>query len=571
MKNRVSKVGRRRPSLKVSKCSQEQLLSAVTRESADHPPNRSLQFPAKASLSTPAKSTKRQLELEEIDQPARKRSRLSTGEGQDLESADKKTTTIQQPKPRPPHATFLKNLAEPFQPDPRPNSVTSFVSEWLESFDSDRNTRCRSDTCLSLSVSEPVSRQLTRSAPQMGHSRDADGFAVPPMPASTGSRSRAGTDIASVAPSDATSRASGRSLVEDPRYRDMNLAANNIYIRSSREQFPESITDLIRHVRRDRDSPEPSTDQIWQDGALEELSMGVGESEVEKYFHAHIFPDPKPLDSLKRADRQPMARHTVPNTGSKLKVSNPVPDMLYGYNRHNAFPQQQTQLISMGTEMVVNNQYNGLLYPFFVVEFKGDSGSMWAATNQCLGGSASCVNVAERLNRQLEQCKNDEVHLINSATFSIAMSGSEARLYISWKDDELRYNMANVESFLLQRPDHYLEFRKYVRNIIDWGKDKRLAEIQSSLNTLLEESRKRASEAAKSRPPPSASPVTSSKRGKSSSRGRSSGRASDVSQSSVATKSYWSWDATYSRWFHVNVDGSIVWAEEESEPSAVPA
>ncbi|KAK3365065.1 hypothetical protein B0T24DRAFT_638948 [Lasiosphaeria ovina] len=65
--------------------------------------------------------------------------------------------------------------------------------------------------------------------------------------------------------------------------------------------------------------------------------------------------------------------------------------------------------------------------------------------------------------------------------------------------------MVNVQSFLLQDPEHYLKFRKYIRNIIDLGKDKRLEEIRDSLDTLLEESSKNASETetAKSRPPPS--------------------------------------------------------------------
>lgn len=72
---------------------------------------------------------------------------------------------------------------------------------------------------------------------------------------------------------------------------------------------------------------------------------------------------------------------TVPSTGSKYKVSTPAPDMLYGYDRQSAFPRQQGQLLSMGTEMIANNQYQGLLYPFFMVKFKGDGGSMWVATN----------------------------------------------------------------------------------------------------------------------------------------------------------------------------------------------
>jgi hypothetical protein len=179
--------------------------------------------------------------------------------------------------------------------------------------------------------------------------------------------------------------------------------------------------------------------------------------------------------------------------------------MLYGYNRLGAFTHgQQAQFRSMKNEMAANSQ--DLIYPFFVIEFKADgpggSGSLWVATNQCLGGSASCVNIAERLNRQLRQCNSDRLQPIDSAAFSIAMSGTEARLYISWKHDELNYYTQKVDSFLLQSPEHYLKFRKCVRNIIDWGKGKRLKGIRDSLDSLLEENRKTASQLAKSRPQP---------------------------------------------------------------------
>lgn len=360
-------------------------------------------------------------------------------------------TTLQQPKPEPPkrsYASFLKDFVDPVHSN-YPESVHTFVSEWLESVGSEREKSCRSDSHLHHS-GDPVSRRLTRSAPEMGSKRDADGFAVPPTPAST--RSGSYPDTGSVTPSDVSGQSSGRSLVEDLLYRDMNLVASNIYMRPLHEQLPEQVGELVNYVGRDRDSPSPSPDQVHQDAGLNELWMGAEESEVEKYFQSTIFSDPQPGDSFKRADRQPMARHTVPNTGSKLKVSTPVPDMLYGYNRHGAFPQQQPQLISMGMDMVANNRHHGLLYPFFVIEFKGDGGSMWVATDQCLGGSVSCVNVAERLNRQLGHCKSDEVSSINSAAFSIAMGGSEARLYISWKQSELDYYMANIDILCFKSP-----------------------------------------------------------------------------------------------------------------------
>lgn len=92
---------------------------------------------------------------------------------------------------------------------------------------------------------------------------------------------------------------------------------------------------------------------------------------------------------------------------------------------------------------------------------------------------------------------------MKSAAFSIALGGPEARLYISWKHNDLDYYMADVDSFLLHRPEDYPHFREYVRNILEWGKGSRLREIQDSLDILLEESQKRASAAAKSRALPS--------------------------------------------------------------------
>ncbi|OAL34117.1 hypothetical protein AYO20_06572 [Fonsecaea nubica] len=62
---------------------------------------------------------------------------------------------------------------------------------------------------------------------------------------------------------------------------------------------------------------------------------------------------------------------------------------------------------------------------------------------------------------------------------------------LMWKHDELKYYTQKVDSFLLQNPDQYLKFRKYGLNIIDWGKDTRLKVIQTSLDNLLEEGRKR--------------------------------------------------------------------------------
>lgn len=341
----------------------------------------------------------------------------------------------------------------------------------------------------------------------MDQTKDADGFVVPPTPSSTRSRplSRAGSARGSARGSEATSRtnrSSARISVEDSDYRDI-LIANNIHMRPRREPLPEHVNNLVGDIRKDRDSPGPSAEEIVNDSRLEELFQGAAESRVEEYFKKRIFPEPDASDILEWSIHMQLSRNVVPFPDVAIvpKFSTPTPDLLYGYNRTDAFPEphHQSHLIATGRDVRATNEYNTLVFPFFVIEFKGISGNMWVAGNQCLGGAAACVSIAEGLNRQLAEYESEEVYPIDSAAFSIAMNGSEARLYVSWKHDELRYYMKDVESYLLCRPDDYIEFRKVVRNIIDWGKNDRLKGIKKALDTLLEEARKKSSKEAKSR------------------------------------------------------------------------
>ncbi|KAI1124480.1 hypothetical protein F5Y10DRAFT_280167 [Nemania abortiva] len=503
---------------RASKRLKERLLDTVAEDVAEDRagclPNKSAPYPTGVSLTdVPLKPTKRR--LEETDRPTAKRPRISTEIEEAAAQPADETTITQHPKPKHPRAAFL-------EPNPRLGSAGSFISEWLESIGSDRNTHCRPDSYLSQVVREPVPRQHSTSAPQAGFTWDADGYLKPWTPASIESRSQADIDGASAFESDTSgyrSRSSRKSLFENSGYRIKNLALNNIYMRSPCDKLPKHIADLVNNMGKDRNSPGPSLDDVLKDKKLERLNMNnARKAEVEEYFELKIFPIAQAGDILMRAQKQPMPRNAAPNTGSNFEVSLPMPDMLYGYDSHVAFPQQQAQLISMGSEMNATNQETGPLYPFLLIEFLRDGGDLWATTNQCLGGSASCVNIAERLNYRLAQCKGRKVRRFNSATFSIALSSSEVRLFVTWKHNELDYYTARVDSFLLQEPESYLEFRKYVLNIIEWGGGKRLKDIRSSLDILWEESRRIASGVAKSRPPPVDEPATGNKRGKSSRR-----------------------------------------------------
>ncbi|MCJ1467512.1 hypothetical protein MMC07_006137 [Pseudocyphellaria aurata] len=423
---------------------------------------------------------------------------------------------IQQPKSltrKRPYISFLTDTVDqPWSPRPkryRPESVDRFVTQWVESVsgpESYRERHCRSDSLLNHPDGDFISRRLTQSVPNMVNNCDAEGSTVPTTPESAVSRS----NLQSFEPSDAATSAdvtsdayttkSKKHLVEDQSYRSVNLDLNNIFMRSKREEFPEHISDLINLVSRGRNSPEPSFDPEQED-ELEELARGAPETEVQTYFHKWIFSGSKNL--LHCSDRMPMANHAVPSTCKQHKVSNPKPDLLFGYKRNLALPQHRL-LGPLSKEMTATSSNQA--YPFLLIEFKADSpsgnGSLLVATNQCLGGAASCVNLVERLNDRLKACKDDENRPLNSAAFSVAMNGTEARLFISWKHD-VNYYLQDVRGFLLSEADHYLLFRKYMRNILDWGKDDRLNQIRESLDKLLEENRKMATAISKSRSSPS--------------------------------------------------------------------
>ncbi|KAL8366584.1 hypothetical protein RB595_010445 [Gaeumannomyces hyphopodioides] len=366
-------------------------------------------------------------------------------------------TTSYHPEPKAPPGRSASSLRDFAQLH---HDSQAYVSEWLESLP---EARCRSGS--NFFHSAALTQEPTRPVSEMG------------KPASTGpQRYRQDVGAGSVATSDlagtppTTSEPSfGRSLVADPSYR-RTLTVNKISLRKNRDPKPAFVTGIVDRVRQGRNSPGPSLDEIRQDEGLQQLETNAVESDVEEYFRDHLFPRLNPADTLQRTVRMPMFKRTVPDSGSKQKVSTPKPDILYGYNQEQAFPQQDAQMNLMGIQMVANSR--GLTYPFFAIEFKGDGPS---------GAGGFGV-----------------IRPVDTAAFSIAMNGTEARLFISWKHDDLHFYMAKVGAFLLQEPEQYREFRKHVLNIIDWGKTERLKQIQDSLDSLLEQGEQQASCAAKS-------------------------------------------------------------------------
>ncbi|KUI64957.1 hypothetical protein VM1G_00573 [Cytospora mali] len=262
------------------------------------------------------------------------------------------------------------------------NDNSTFITEWLESVDADKEQLSLSDS--PFERCQPIPRRRSASASEMSN-LDSDGFARPLRPASRPSQpySTPGGFNAPTEGAWGRSSSASKNLVDQPQYRYHNLEANGIFMQSTTEQLPEHVYGLVNQIGRSRGSPGPPSEELQRDTNLQDLLL-LSASEAEE-----------------------------------------------------------------------------------TDKFKGAHGTLWVAENQCLGCAASCVNIAERLKRQLQQCGADAVQPLNSTMFSIAMDNSQARLYVSWRDDDLNYFMQYIGGFLLQRPEDYIESRKQVRNIFD--------------------------------------------------------------------------------------------------------
>ncbi|KAL6912812.1 hypothetical protein FSST1_010572 [Fusarium sambucinum] len=153
----------------------------------------------------------------------------------------------------------------------------------------------------------------------------------------------------------------------------LNLAANNIIYRDRREELPEHISQLVQKIESDRQLLDISVQDVYADDALAALERGAGEPNVEQYIQNTLVTLPPRNDILKRSDKIPMSKWTIPNTGTAYRVSGPVPDILLGYNFATAFtPLQRMKLASMHLD---SSNRDGLCLPFLIVELKGDGPS----------------------------------------------------------------------------------------------------------------------------------------------------------------------------------------------------
>ncbi|KAK8044213.1 hypothetical protein PG993_004237 [Apiospora rasikravindrae] len=299
-------------------------------------------------------------------------------------------------------------------------------------------------------------------------------------------------------------------LVELPTYRGDYLQKNNIYF-----VLPEDAeTALPDWAAKDCDeilsAPSPARRHSAMNvEGLQDMQRGdadVREVDILRWLEKNLFPDDDDIRKLglRLIGCMPFKRAYLPGGDAPNPVSEPVPDLTYGYTlKETCVPFTSTQLTAskaMDPERGKPGS-SDLAFPFLIVEGKVDApkkSCLKVGENQCLGASATCVSIINRLNSLL-LLKCEGAKKVRSAIFSIAVNQDVARLYVSWMGDDDIYYMKRICLVDLWLEAGRRDLARYAANIMDWGSGTRFKDIQRALDIISDEGRKTSSVKAKAR------------------------------------------------------------------------
>ncbi|KAK8104426.1 uncharacterized protein PG998_011459 [Apiospora kogelbergensis] len=168
----------------------------------------------------------------------------------------------------------------------------------------------------------------------------------------------------------------------------------------------------------------------------------------------------------------------------------PIPDFVYGYRGRSPTKHfTEAQLLAGGQidPEMGRVDSRSLGFPFLIVKYKADGGFS-VGENQCMGASATCVSMINKLNDKLWEY--DDTQTVSNAVFIFLIDQYRAILYVSWMGPDGKYYMLPIEDFGFSAgPKGLRDLTSRVQNIFHWAARSRLKEIQRALDTIGEEGR----------------------------------------------------------------------------------
>ncbi|VUC19947.1 unnamed protein product [Clonostachys rosea] len=353
------------------------------------------------------------------------------------------------PRPQPKESTHIVN--------PRPIGPRQLVKDWLEGIPASGPERGGSQS------GSRLSERLAAMAPS--------------QPTISGLCARMDIDQ----PSSFQSNNSYQALAQRPGYRD-TLMINGIQTIPSEQELPENIRQMLKDILPQEPLQFPILDQPKYHKLRNMAIEGTKEAQVGLFLSS---------ESLSKAtdDRydlvyglsQLLERWRVPTTNHEDRVSTPKPDYYLGYPSK-AFPKNNLDVLKRIDSSEIK-------FPFLEIEYKGDGsnsfGRLWVATNQCLGGTATFLNILDYLKVQLNyRSLKTESEALEPIVFSVVTNGTEARLFVSFSDEKGNFKMSLIRGFLFYQDQGFEKLDAYLTKIIEWGVETRLGHIKNALKTL---------------------------------------------------------------------------------------
>ena len=164
-----------------------------------------------------------------------------------------------------------------------------------------------------------------------------------------------------------------------------------------------------------------------------------------------------------------------------LPLSKPKPDKAFGYSEE-AFTRNQLATIDLLTNATPDK---GLLFPFIDIEFKAlaKGGSHIIATNQAANAGAIVGHGLVELTRRASGLDNLDYN--EPQFFSLSMDHIYVQINMHWlnvEDEQFRFHVERLSKHFLDDANGLRTVQRAVKNILDWGRDKRLRKIRKLLD-----------------------------------------------------------------------------------------
>lgn len=167
----------------------------------------------------------------------------------------------------------------------------------------------------------------------------------------------------------------------------------------------------------------------------------------------------------------------------------PKPDIVYGYLPRTGWCTEK-HLDVFARHARASMPCSNLVLPWFIVEGKSVNGNIAEAEIQAARGGATLVSAFRELDEIAGSLNTNDGPDERSIAFSLLLSPRLAQLNVHWVEIRDRkvaaYHLHVLEEYLVRQSTSWLNLRRDINNILDWGILRRQGMVLEMLNAIVE-------------------------------------------------------------------------------------